>query len=323
MPKPLVSVVVPVYNAEQFIVTCVESLLDQSFQNLEILVVDDGSTDRGIEYLGSLADEERLRIYSQANSGGPARPRNVGISKAEGEYVFFFDADDIAEKTKVEKTVHAFDSAGAEFGMAATDFRLVDESGKELDPSYLRRFDRVSELMRAAGTDQLVQLASDEAYDLLLRGNFVGTSSVAVRKSALAACGGFDEALSNGDDYDLWLRLVQRFGLLLYGKPMHSYRKVGQSISQRPATRLAPSRITVLERQLECELTPGQKDVVRRKISSNYSDMAWEAKRSGQFGGSASYYLSAMRYELSFHALTRLAWSLLLAVAHKLRLTGR
>ena len=323
MRQPAVSVVVPLYNAEEYISTCVKSLLSQSFDDIEILVVDDGSTDRGVESLGDLVNDYRLRVFSQENSGGPAKPRNVGIAEARGEFVFFFDADDVADKTKIERTVEAFESAGPAFGMAATDFRLVDDSGNVLESSYLRNFDKIAEMMDDAGRNPILSLDSAAAYDLLLKGNFVGTSSVAVRKSVLADCGGFDETLANGDDYDFWLRIVRHYGLLLLGTCTHSYRKQSQSISHRPATRLAPSRIAVLERQTRHDLTPIQKSTVNRQIASNYHAMGWEAKSTGKYADSVGYYWSALRYRRNYHLLTRFAWSVFLSAANWFRPTQK
>ncbi len=99
----LISVIIPVYNSEKYLESAVNSFTQQTYKNLEILCVDDGSTDESVNILESLAqNDERIKIYKQKNAGAGAA-RNTGLSKACGEYVYFFDSDDIADKKLIEK----------------------------------------------------------------------------------------------------------------------------------------------------------------------------------------------------------------------------
>jgi len=102
--NPLVSVVIPLYNAQKYINETIESVINQTYTNWELLVVDDCSTDNSIELVKEFENKDsRIRlIESETNFGGPARPRNIGIDNAKGEYIAFLDADDVWIKDKLE-----------------------------------------------------------------------------------------------------------------------------------------------------------------------------------------------------------------------------
>src|SRR5690606_32352871 len=105
-----VSVVIPAFNAERYVLSAISSVLEQEWPCLEIIVVDDGSTDSTAALVAGLADD-RVRLISIKNSGGPARPRNVGLEHSQGEYIFVFDADDKMLPGKIASSVEAFERA--------------------------------------------------------------------------------------------------------------------------------------------------------------------------------------------------------------------
>ena len=101
----LVSIIVPVYNVEPYIETCIQSLIRQTMGNIEVILVDDGSTDRSGELCDQYAEaDERIRVIHKQN-GGLSSARNAGISAAKGEYLLFVDSDDYVSASLVEKTV--------------------------------------------------------------------------------------------------------------------------------------------------------------------------------------------------------------------------
>ena len=109
MKSPLVSVVLTTYNRADLISETIESILSQTFRNFELIVVDDGSTDNTEEVVRSYNDE-RVHYIKTDNWGGPAKPRNIGIKKAKGEYIAFCDDDDLWLPNKLEVQLKHFDS---------------------------------------------------------------------------------------------------------------------------------------------------------------------------------------------------------------------
>src|SRR5699024_896925 len=103
----LVSVIVPVYNAEPYLYKCVNSILNQTFDQVEIILINDGSTDNSVEICHTLAtNDSRINVINQHNQG-PSAARNRGIEEASGEFIQFVDADDVIEETMTEKLVEA------------------------------------------------------------------------------------------------------------------------------------------------------------------------------------------------------------------------
>jgi len=134
---PMVSVVMPAFNAEQHLENAVNSVLTQTYRNLELIVVDDGSTDHTLSILKAISiHDSRLKIISQNNSGRPSIARNRGISIASGEYISFLDSDDLWEPSRVEKMVTGLDGH-PEWVAAFHDLKLVDEFGARLGKTYL------------------------------------------------------------------------------------------------------------------------------------------------------------------------------------------
>ena len=98
LPTPLVSVIIPVYNTEEYVYNTIESIRNQTLKNIEIIIINDGSTDNSLEIInGCSKNDERIKVYSQKNAGQSAA-RNVGIKIAKGKYLYFMDSDDFLEK---------------------------------------------------------------------------------------------------------------------------------------------------------------------------------------------------------------------------------
>lgn len=133
--SPFVSVVIPLYNKEQAIKSTLESLLGSTFQDFEIVVVDDGSTDRSVEIAQTVKDP-RIRIISQAN-GGPSAARNTGVRESRGEWIFFFDADDLLYADGLETLVAGTGDPDVTVVNARID--IIDENGQLINRHNRRR----------------------------------------------------------------------------------------------------------------------------------------------------------------------------------------
>jgi glycosyltransferase involved in cell wall biosynthesis len=130
--SPLVSVIIPAYNAERFIARTLESVLSQSYKNIEVLIINDGSTDRTLEIAESFArDDSRIRILHQPNLGATAA-RNCGIKSSKGEYIAPLDADDIWHEEKIQAQVEGFQRCGPSAGLVYSWSIIVDEKGNPL-----------------------------------------------------------------------------------------------------------------------------------------------------------------------------------------------
>lgn len=213
----LVSVVIPTFNAVGFLPTAIESVLEQTYKNIEVVVVDDGSTDETAETVRKYP----VTYIKIEHSGGPATPRNVGIEKAMGELVAFLDSDDIWLPKKLEKQVNFMEKG--RFDFVSSDAGVIDERGKRTKKSYLEHLGKLKSL----GYD---------AFPELYKRNFVVTSSVLVKRIIFDRAGLFDQSpeLVGVEDYDLWLRTAARgakFGFLRESSLL--YRDRAGSLSVR------------------------------------------------------------------------------------------
>jgi glycosyltransferase involved in cell wall biosynthesis len=203
--EPLVSVVIPVYNGERFLGAAIESVLHQSLQDLEIIVVDDGSTDATPQILAAYAS--RIRVYRQPNRG-VASARNAGAARARGTYLAFLDADDVWLREKLARQMPLF--ASPDVALVYAGVRVVD--------SDLRL---IRELEPPAPELALSHTLCVEPSPLPL------TMTGVVRRAAFADVGGFDERLSTSADADFVCRVALRYRLQCIAEPLALYRQHG------------------------------------------------------------------------------------------------
>lgn len=188
---PFFSVVIPTYNRASKLHRAIESVLAQSYDNFEILVMDDGSTDNTAGIVASFSDE-RIKYKWDKNFGGPSRPRNRGIALSKGEWICFLDADDWWMENKLQV---CFGCINEKVDLVYHDLEIVSEQ-----PQHFSRKKIKSR-----------QVKQPVLIDLLLKGNAIVNSSVVVRKNLLKQIGGINESVEMiaSEDYNTWLRIAQ------------------------------------------------------------------------------------------------------------------
>lgn len=301
-PCPEVSVIVPCYNAATFLGQTLESILTQQGPALEIILVDDGSTDDSIEVAREI-DDDRIRIISIPASGGPSRPRNIAIAEARGRLIFFCDADDVMLPGKIDKQSDVF-AREKEVGLVFTDFMVIDRLGHVLSSSFLtdRKYSWHKRVV-AEGAKSGGALDKDLMARALLHGNFIGTSSVAVRREVLADHGGFDESLASSEDADLWLRLARNIGFAFLNLAGHCYRRHGASLMAEVSVRHPQARIEVLKRQLDRKLRASERQAIIKKIARNECAIGYIHELNGRYSSARQHYYASLRHSLLLAAV--------------------
>lgn len=189
---PAVTVVIPTWNRSNLVGVAISSALAQTFVDLEVVVVDDGSKD-GTEATVRQFEDSRVRYLRHETRRGGAAARNTGIESSRGRFIAFLDDDDEWLPEKIERQIDLFSSNGAEVGAVYTSYVVVD---------------------RATGAvlgRKIAQDRGDLSRVLLGRNVLGGTSSVVVRRDCFERTGLFDESLPSFQDYDLWIRLSKHF----------------------------------------------------------------------------------------------------------------
>jgi glycosyltransferase involved in cell wall biosynthesis len=187
--RPRISVIIPAYNRAHVIRRALESVFAQTFEDLELIVVDDASHDNLAGVMASFSDE-RIKFIRLASRSGASRARNAGIAESRGEWIAFLDSDDEWLPEKLERQLVAIDRLGATCDVVySACYRERDGEAPEVRPK---------------GT-----LAEGDVFDAFLLGKHTLTASVyMVRRTALVRAKGFDERFPSANDIDLWLRLA-------------------------------------------------------------------------------------------------------------------
>jgi len=202
-PNPRVSVVIPSYNCARFLRETLESVFAQTCPDVEIIVVDDGSTDGSKELLERFAD--RVRVIHQENQGVSAA-RNRGIRESRGEFVAFLDADDLWHPEKLEQQLRLF--ANPAVGLVHCAVEYMDEQNRPLGTNFTGRRGRVLKAIA------------------LLQGTVVlaGGSTAVVRREAFDKVGFFDREMSTAADWDMWRRIACAYEIDVVREPLMRYR---------------------------------------------------------------------------------------------------
>lgn len=237
------SIVIPTFNSAEYIVETISSLLEQDYDDYEIILVDDGSTDNTKEVIAPYLND-RVRYIYQGNSGGPAKPRNVGIANAKGEFIFFFDSDDIALSGKMQASVALLD-AQPDVGMLFTNFNLADGDGLITEQRYLDKYPTLKGLLDNQIGDHAFLLGSTDCFTGLIKSNFIGTPGVVIRRSVFGKVGLFDETMRNLDDRDMWIRAAKESSVIYLDTPYFNYRNNPLSISKQRQQDQAYERIQI------------------------------------------------------------------------------
>lgn len=218
--QPLVSVVIPMYNAEDYIIETLESVTQQSYSNIEIIIVDNVSTDRSFLLAEEFCKEkpEATVLQTIENSGGPAVPRNVGIQASSGKYIAFLDSDDVWDKEKLSIQIALMEEEKINFSCTSAEY--IDENSCLIK----KRAKAPKQKIKRYGTKSL-----------LFR-NTVTTSSVIVSAELLRnKCFEEDPRFITVEDYHLWMNLVadEYCTFAHITQPLLRYRCMPQSLGQK------------------------------------------------------------------------------------------
>jgi len=217
--EPTVSVVIPAYNRAHSIGQAIQTVLNQTYQDLEIIVVDDGSSDNTEGVVRGLKDI-RIRYIRHEKNKGATAARNTGIKAAKGEYIAFQDSDDEWLPQKLEKQMKVFEKVPPKVGVVYTGFLRIVNGKKEYIPY-----------------SWVVQKEGD-IHKELLKGSFITTPSLVVRKKCFEKAGMFDERLPRLQDWELVLRLSKYYDFKFIEEPLLTSLFTSDSLSASEKARI-------------------------------------------------------------------------------------
>lgn len=200
--RPLVSVVIPVYNSEKTIIPVLQSVIDQDYRPMEIILVDDGSTDNSKnlinEFIESYPKEQIACTCISQENQGVSVARNNGMKKAKGEYIALLDSDDVWKENKISLQIEAFQEN------KNIDLLATNRNGEKFSSFFGVRFNKVTKI----------------SAKLLLYKNFLLTPTVLFKRKIIDEVGYFNETMSFSEDWEYFLRIATKFECYLYNESL-------------------------------------------------------------------------------------------------------
>jgi glycosyltransferase involved in cell wall biosynthesis len=273
---PRVSVAITTYNQAAYIGDTIKSVLDQTYVDREVIVVDDGSTDATPQVIGQFGDA--VRNIRQVNRG-VAGARNRAVDAARGELIAFLDGDDLWKPTKLAKQVALFDQH-PDVGLLACDAMHFSETRTLWERSLSWTIFVDNEAPHVAG----------DFYEQFLTRNPISTTSqIMIPAKVLAAVGRSRETLAVGSDFDLYLRISRRYPVAFLNDVLTCWRFLETSVSGRDDLRLLRWKTDELAalRGQEADAPAHAAALIQRRVAELEAEVAWGAYEVGCRGGSA------------------------------------
>ncbi len=263
---PLVSVIIPAYNAEDFIRATLESVLSQTYKNIEVIVVDDGSRDRTVEIVECFAARDNRVILIQQVNSGVAAARNCAIQKSKGEYIAPIDADDIWFPKKLEKQVQCMLQAKPSVGLVYTWSAFIDEEGL-LTGGYCASNRQGKVLTTLVYT----YIAGNASVPLIRRSclDKVGLYNTKLKEQGAQGC----------EDWDIALRIAEHYEFCVVPEFLVGYRQVFGSMSRNTLIMEKSYNLVIGNIQFQYPEIP--KSIYNLSRSEFYFYLAWTSKVSG------------------------------------------
>ena len=286
--QPLVSVIIPAYNAEKFIAKTLESVLSQTYQNIEVLVVDDGSTDTTAEIVKSFTQKDsRVSLLQQSNAG-VAAARNLAILKSKGEYIAPLDADDIWYPRNLEKQVKCLNFSASSVGVVYSWSVDINEQ----------------DLLTGGFYNSSIE---GEVYTALVYKYFIGNaSSSLIRRVCLEKVGGYNcffklENAQGCEDWELHLRIAEHYQFKVVPEYLVGYRQITSSMSCNFAAMAKSQSLIMAEVRQQHPEIPSS--IYRWSSSNFYIYLAVKSNRSSNHRSTLSWLYRAFKEDLSMALL--------------------
>jgi glycosyltransferase involved in cell wall biosynthesis len=213
MSNPTISVIIPTHNRASLLNRTIKSVLNQTFHDFELIIVDDGSTDNTKELINEFKkNDPRVQYIWQENSGRPSETRNTGIKNSKGKYITFLDSDDEILPEKLEKQIKKFNSVSKNVGLIYCGLQYIPENKNKQSKVIIPKL-------------------KGNLFKELLKGSFIGGITPLIKKECFQKSGLFDTSLPSGEDWDMWIRISKNYEFDYVPEALAIYHIHGKQIS--------------------------------------------------------------------------------------------
>ena len=258
--SPLVSILTPVYKGEHFISSAIESVLAQTYQNFELLIVNDGSPDGSADEIRPYLADPRVRYFEQSNAG-VAAARNCALAHATGKYVGFLDQDDLWLKDRLAWQVDFLEDH-PDAALVHSRQEYVNESGDAVVTEFIN-----------------VEPISGNCFPQLFEKNRIAVLTVLIRRAVILEVGGLNSLAARADDYELWLQVSLRYPIAFLDKVVARYR-VHTTNASHDSLQMTEAELIVINSVLaQRELVKSQvgRAAIRRRLAVLHRELGeWQ-----------------------------------------------
>ncbi|WP_210487465.1 glycosyltransferase family 2 protein [Rufibacter aurantiacus] len=259
MTSPLVSIICLCFNHAAFLREALDSVLAQTYPNLDILVVDDLSTDHSVEIIEEYVQRyPQIRFIRHTQNQGNCASFNEALQVSQGDFIIDFATDDVLHPERVARQVEAFQQLPASYGVVYTDAELIDEQGASLSFFYTR----------SAGGNLSPLPAQGEVFAEVLGRYFICPPTMMIRRQVLEELQGYDPALAY-EDFDFWVRSARNWQYYFLDQSLCQRRMHAASLSRRvyqKGDKQLASTIKVIQKAQKLVRTPHEKEALRKRI---------------------------------------------------------
>lgn len=289
--NPLVSVIIPCYNYGEFLGEAVDSVLNQTYQNFEIIIIDDGSTDNTKEVVKNFQKKDkRIGYYYQKNKG-PSAARNLGAAKSNGNYICFLDADDIFKKSHLGDSIN-FLEKNKDLSMVFSNARFFSDAGQNKAVKFrnIKFQKKLKKFLKSASEKTYkdnVFLKKDSLNCFLLY-SVVATCTEVFKKEVFLEAGGFKKLLKRGQDRELDFRIARRFRIGFINKKNAMIRVHNKN---KPTIGKDILSISALKSVYDCKgLKSSEKKALDKTIANLYFDLGYKYFKSCNYKKAFAFY---------------------------------
>jgi glycosyltransferase involved in cell wall biosynthesis len=253
--NPQVSVICLCYNHELFVEKAIRSIQNQGYPHVQLIVVDDNSTDKSREVISkALSGSLKAQFIALPQNLGNCKAFNMGLAAATGDFIIDHSGDDVLMLDRIEKGINAFNQAGDKVGVNFTDAQLIDEAGKNLG-YHSDKFPHDS-------------IPQGNIYSEVLSRYFINSPSMMIRREVFEKLGGYDESLAY-EDFDFWVRSSRYFDYCYTPEPLVKRRIHYFSMGKRQykrGSRQLQSTLKVCEKALVLNTNEGENEALKKRI---------------------------------------------------------
>lgn len=308
--KPKVSIVITTYNNSKYITEAINSVLEQDYENKEIIVIDDASDDNTEELITVLKEKHPISYLKKKENQGPGAARNLGIAASKGEYICFLDADDIYLPSNINKKIEIF-NYHKDIGLAFSDFYWQDDPNRFDNCPHLKNKDNFICLLpnRKRNIEHTIFPAG--MYQLIIPSGFPHTSTCMIKRDVLKKVGLFRSDIRNFEDLDMWFKLIMKFSSAYVNEPLSIYKKYRGSLARHTSKYYKCKIIFLRDVLTRSDINDEAKKLVENYMIKSLSRYSVELFREAKYNKSHKNYKQLLKKKFKIKTILMLTITLL------------